>query len=67
MRAFSPTESLKFDIDLYYTVRNESEAMFLYEVATTAALYPSFRSHITYSERDGSLTIEQIAAFSGGA
>ena len=67
MRAFTPTESLKFDIDFYYTVRNESEAMFLDEIAATAALYPSFRSHITYSERDGSLTIEQIAESSGGA
>ena len=67
MRAFTPAKSLKFDIDFYYTVRNESEAMFLDEIATTAALYPSFRSHITYSERDGSLTIERIAASSGGA
>jgi predicted ferric reductase len=67
MRAFTATESLNFDIDFYYTVRNESEAMFMDEIATTAALYPSFRSHITYSERDGSLTIEQIAASSSGA
>jgi len=67
MRAFTPAESLKFSIDFYYTVRSESEAMFLDEIATTAALYPGFRSHITYSERDGSLTVEQIAARSGGA
>jgi predicted ferric reductase len=54
------------DIDFYYTVRNEDEALFLDEIATAAAHYPTFRSHITYSEREGSLTMEQITASCSG-
>lgn len=62
IRTFSTKPALEFDIDFYYTVRNEDEALFLDEIATVAAHYPTFRPHITYSEREGSLTMEQIAA-----
>ena len=62
IRAFPTEQPLEFDIDLYYTVQNEDEALFLDEIRTAAAHYPTFRSHITYSQREGSLTMEQIAA-----
>ncbi len=62
IRAFPTEQPLEFDIDLYYTVQNEDEALFLDEISTAAAHYPTFRPHITYSKREGSLTMEQIAA-----
>ena len=40
--------------------------MFLDEIAAASAAHPSFRSLITVSQRDGSLTMEQIAASSAG-
>ncbi len=66
IRAFPTEQPLEFDIDLYYTVRTEDEALFLDEISTAAAHYPTFRPHITYSKREGSLTIEQIAASCSG-
>jgi len=62
IRAFPPEQPLEFDIDLYYTVRTEDEALFLDEISTAAAHYPTFRPHLTYSKREGFLTMEQIAA-----
>ncbi len=62
IRAFPTEQPLEFDIDLYYTVQNEDEALFLDEIRTAAAHYPTFRPHITYSKREGSLTMDQIAA-----
>jgi Predicted ferric reductase len=66
IRTFSTKPPFEFDIDFYYTVRNEDEALFLDEIATAAEHYPTFRSHITYSEREGLLTMEQIAASCNG-
>ncbi len=67
IRAFPTEPPLEFDIDLYYTVQNEDEALFLDEISTAAAHYPTFRPHLTYSRREGSLTIEQIATSSRGS
>src|SRR6266550_8026743 len=61
IRAFPTEQPLEFNIDLYYTVQNEDEALFLDEISTAAAHYPTFRPHITYSQREGSLTTEHIA------
>src|SRR6266851_384259 len=66
IRAFPTEQPLEFDIDLYYTVRTEDEALFLDEIRTAAAYYPTFRPHITYSNREGSLTMEQIATSCSG-
>src|SRR2546421_10396990 len=66
IRAFPTEQQMEFDIDLYYTVRTEDEALFLDEIRTAATQHPSFRPHITYSERDGSLTLEHIVETSGG-
>src|SRR6266567_2013264 len=61
IRAFPTEQPLEFDLDLYYTVQNEDEALFLDEISTAAVHDPTFRPHITYSQREGSLTTEHIA------
>ncbi len=66
IRAFPTEQPMEFDIDLYYTVRSEDEALFLDEIRTAATQHPSFRPHIIYSQRDGSLTMEHIVETSGG-
>src|SRR2546429_6498730 len=66
IRAIPPEQPLEFDIDLYYTVRSEDEALFLDEIRTAATQHPSFRPHIIFSQRDGSLTMEHIVETSGG-
>src|SRR5205085_7493812 len=66
IRAFPTEQQLEFDIDLYYTVRSEDEALFLDEIRTAATQHPSFRPHIIYSQRDGPLTMEHIVETSGG-
>ncbi len=64
IHAFPPEQPLAFDIDLYYTVHNEDEALFLDEISTAATHYPTFHPHITYSKREGPLTMEQIVSSS---
>ncbi len=66
IRAFPTEQPREFDIDLYYTVHNEDEDLFLDEIRTAAADYPTFRTHMTYSKREGSLTMDQIAASCSG-
>ena len=66
IRAFPIEQPLEFDIDFYYTVRTEDEALFLDEISTAAAHYPTFRPHVIYSKLEGSLTTEHIAASSRG-
>jgi len=66
IRAFPTEQQIEFDIDLYYTVRSEDEALFLDEIRTAATQHPSFRPHIIYSQRDGPLTMEHIVETSGG-
>ena len=66
IRAFPTEQPMEFDIDLYYTVRTEDEALFLDEIRTAATQHSSFRPHIIYSERDGSLTMEHVVETSGG-
>lgn len=64
IRDFEREPPSVFDIDLYYTVRTEQEALFLDEIASAAERYPAFRPHVIYSAVDGPLTVEQIAASS---
>jgi predicted ferric reductase len=66
IRAFPTEQPMEFDIDLYYTVRTEDEALFLDEIRTAATQHPSFRPHIIYSQRDGPLTMEHIVETCGG-
>jgi predicted ferric reductase len=64
IRAFP--ESLAFIIDLYYTVPTADQALYADEIAEAARQHPSFHPHIIYSQRDGRLTVAQIAATSTG-
>lgn len=67
VRAFPTGEPLEFDIDFFYTVHDEDEAVFLDDIGTAAGRHATFRPHVTYSGRDGPLTIEQIAAVCHGS
>jgi predicted ferric reductase len=53
------------EIDFYYTVRSPDEALFLDEIEQAQARQPGFRAHISYSNRDGHLSVEKIVATSG--
>jgi predicted ferric reductase len=66
IRDFEREPPSAFDIDLYYTVHNEQEALFLDEITRAAAQYLTFRPHMIYSKRARPLTVEQIAASSRG-
>jgi len=66
IHAFPTEQQMEFDIDLYYTVHTEDEALFLDEIRTAATQHPSFRPPIRDSQRDGSLTMEHIVETSGG-
>jgi len=61
IRAF-PTEQPWSSTSTSTTRCVPKTGLFLDEIRTAAAHYPTFRPHITYSKREGSLTMEQIAA-----
>lgn len=50
------------DIDFFYTVRAEADAVFWDEFAAAAQKYPRFRATLNVSSKGGSLTVEKIAA-----
>jgi predicted ferric reductase len=52
--------NLAHDIDFYYTVRHEAEALFVDEIQTAAQNNPRLKSHIRYSATQGSLSVEEI-------
>jgi len=66
VRAFPAARPREFDIDLFYMVRSEDDALFLDEMGKAAAHNPSFRTHVTYSKSEGPLTLEQIATTCDG-
>ncbi len=49
------------EIDFFYTVRADSDAIFSNEFTAAAAKYKRFRSTINVSSKDGSLTMDRIA------
>jgi predicted ferric reductase len=52
------------DIDLFYTVRSEVDALFLDELQAAASLHDNFRVHVLYSTQGGRLSAERIASLS---
>lgn len=58
----APTHSIAF----VYAVRAESDALFWEEFAEAAARLERFRAFLNVSSRDGSLTLEKIAAQADG-
>ncbi len=57
--------SLDFEIDFFYSVRTEQEALFLDEFRSAAARYPSFRFHPVFSNTGGRLDAAKIEAECG--
>jgi predicted ferric reductase len=51
-----------FEVDYYYTVRAEADALFWDEIAAAAQRHKWFRATLNVSSKDGSLTAEKIAA-----
>jgi predicted ferric reductase len=47
-------------VDFYYSVAHEADALYADEVAAAAAEHPTFRSHLVVADRDGLLTAEQM-------
>jgi len=59
--------ALQQDIDFYYTVRHPEEALFLDEIESAAKKNPRLKTHVRFSSRDGSLTVEDIIKNAGGS
>jgi predicted ferric reductase len=58
--------NLNRDVDFYYTVRHPEEAVFLDEIEAADGKNPRLRTHVRFSARDGSLTVEEIVKNAGG-
>ncbi len=52
--------SFKPDVDLYYSIRNESEAGFVPKLQELADLLPNVQLHIHYSDKMGYLTADKL-------
>jgi predicted ferric reductase len=53
-------------IQFFYTVRAEADALFWEEFAAADARHASFSATLNVSSRDGSLTADRVAAAAGG-
>jgi predicted ferric reductase len=53
-------DHLDREVDFYYVVRSRDEALFLDEIESAEKRNPKFRARIRFSNRDGSLTMEEI-------
>ena len=47
------------DVDFYYSLAHDTDAIYLDEVEAAAAHHPTLRPHVVYSDRDGLLTPDQ--------
>ena len=47
------------NVEFYYSVKEESEAIYVDEINAAAAAHPSFRPHIVDTSRDGFLTADR--------
>jgi predicted ferric reductase len=54
------------DVDFFYTVRSEAEALFLDELNAAASAQESFRAHVLYSTQGGRLSAARVAELSQG-
>jgi predicted ferric reductase len=64
VRDFDPQSG--FEIDFFYSVRAEADAVFWDEFVAAAQTYKWFRATLNVSSRDGSLTVDKMAATLGG-
>jgi predicted ferric reductase len=44
------------NVDFYYSIAHEADALYLDEIEAAAARHPSFRPHVVNTEREGFLT-----------
>jgi len=58
--------NLDQDINFYYTVRHQEEALYIDEIEAAAQKNPRLKVHIRYSAVDGSLNIDDIVKNAGG-
>jgi len=54
------------DVDFYYSLAHDTDAIYLDEVEAAAAHYPTLRPHVVYSDRDGLLTPDQTLSGHSG-
>ena len=52
----------EYEIDFFYTVRAEADALFADEFVAASQQYKNFRATINVSSKDGSLTADKVAA-----
>ena len=57
---------LDTDVDFFYGVRGEADALFWDEFKAADETHNNFRSHLQYSSKDGQLSPEDIAEMSQG-
>ena len=57
---------LNHDVDFYYTVRHQEEAVFVDEIKEALKKQPRVNAHIRFSSIHGSLTIDHILQNAGG-
>jgi predicted ferric reductase len=50
------------NVQFFYSVAQESEALYLDEIESAHQAHPSFDPHVLYSNRDGQLTAEKVMA-----
>jgi predicted ferric reductase len=55
----------EYEIDFYYCMRVPEDALFIEEVEQAAARHKNFRAHVSYSNKDGHLSVDQIMSSSG--
>jgi predicted ferric reductase len=56
---------LSHEIDFYYSVAVPEEALFVDEIERAAQNHKSFHTHVSYTSKDGRLTMDKIIASSG--
>jgi predicted ferric reductase len=55
------------DVDFYYSVAHDSDALFAEEIQAAAAKHPTLRPHLVVTDRDGLLTAEATVSGDGAA
>ena len=56
---------LSHEVDFYYTVAVPEEALFVDEIEHAAQKHKNFRTHFSYTSKDGRLTLNKITTSSG--
>ena len=60
-------DQLERDVEFYYTVRHQEEAVFVEEIEEALKKQPRMKAHIRFSSVHGSLSMDHIIENSGGS